>query len=442
MDGPDAGLWNTVAAAIARLEPPRIPDRTMRAELPAGGDALPALTAAIAACHAAGGGRVVVGRGLHPLHGPLLLRDRIELHLEDGCELRFSGEPADFLPPVVQRWEGTEVVSHAPLISARGASDIAITGSGVIDGQGHRAFALWQPLQKPDQERLRDQGRDGVPVAERVYGAGTRLRPSLFQPLGCRRVLLAGVTLRDSPFWCIHPTYCHEVTVRDVTVDSLNHNNDGCDPDSCADVLIEGCTFRTGDDAIAIKSGRDQDGWRVGRPTERVLVRGCQLSSRINGVCIGSEMSGGVRHIFVERCRLPEVSSALYLKGNRDRGGVIEDVFMRDLEVGTAAATLVRCEPNYHSHRGGVCPPAMRRIRIEDVRCSAAGTYGFYLDGDPALPLAQVVLRRIAIGAAANPGWLRHAREVHLEDVTLAGRTLSAAELQAPDGAAPLPLRM
>ncbi|MFM2091896.1 MAG: hypothetical protein RLZZ127_2385, partial [Planctomycetota bacterium] len=220
-----ADPWS-IADALTRLEPPRIPDRTTRAALPAQGDALPALTAAIAAAHVAGGGRVVVGRGRHLLRGSLVLRDRVEVHLEDGATLAFSGEPADFLPPAFQRWEGTECWSHAPLITARDATDIALTGSGTIDGGGSRAFTAFQPIQDPDKARLRDMGHRGVPVDQRVFGAGTVLRPSLFQPLSCARVLLQGVTLHDSPFWVIHPTYCRQVIVRGVTVDSRNPNND------------------------------------------------------------------------------------------------------------------------------------------------------------------------------------------------------------------------
>lgn len=434
--------WESVAAPLRRLSAPRIPEGVLAAALPgAGQDALPALQAALDTCHAGGGGRVAVPAGRHLLRGPLTLRSRVELHLPAGAELAFSGEPADFLPPVFQRWEGCEVQSHAPLISARDAHDIALTGAGVIDGGGSRAFTAWQPLQGPDQARLRALARDGVPVADRVFGAGTRLRPSMFQPIGCERVLLAGVTLRDSPFWVIHPTYCRTVIVRGVTVDSLNHNNDGCDPDSCEDVLVEGCTFRTGDDGVAIKSGRDQDAWRVGRPTRRVLIRDCTLSSRINGLCIGSEMSGRVSEVFIEDCRIAEAASALYLKGNRDRGGAIEDIRMRRITVGTAGAALIRFEPNYKGRGEGSHPPAMRRVAIEDVTCAAADPYALFIDGDPDLPVEDVRLARIEVGRAARPLWLRHARGVRLEQVRVGGELLPREPAATPADEQPLELR-
>lgn len=442
----ESHAWSAIAAPLAALTGPRIPPRDFYAAehglVSNSPDALPALRAALAACHAAGGGRVVVPPGDYLLRGPLVLLSRVNLHLSCGATLRFSGEPADFLPPVFQRWEGTEVLSHSPLITAQGATDIALTGEGVIDGQGSRVFTTWHKHQHADQTRLRDLGRDSAPVESRVFDVGTRLRPSLFQPIDCERVLLEGVTLRDSPFWVVHPTFCRHVIVRGVTVDSLNPNNDGCDPDSCADVLIERCVFRTGDDGIAIKSGRDQDGWRVARPTERVLVRDCEFHSRINGLCIGSEMSGGVRHVFMENCRIHDSASALYLKGNPDRGAFIEDVFMRNIDVKRACVALVRFEPAYHSHRGGDTPPAFRRIFVTGVRCAQADIYGFYLTGHPRQPVRDVTLRDISIDHAADPLWRRHVANLRLENVAVAGHALPTDPPEAPPDAHPRTLRM
>jgi xylan 1,4-beta-xylosidase len=426
-----ADPWS-IADALTRLEPPRIPDRTTRAALPAEGDALPALTAAIAAAHAAGGGRVVVGRGRHLLRGSLVLRDRVEVHLEDGATLAFSGEPGDFLPPAFQRWEGTECWSHAPLITARDATDIALTGSGTIDGGGSRAFTAFQPIQDPDKARLRDMGHRGVPVDQRVFGAGTHLRPSLFQPLGCARVLLQGVTLTDSPFWVIHPTYCRQVIVRGVTVDSRNPNNDGCDPDSCEDVLVEDCTFRTGDDGVAIKSGRDEDAWRVGRPTRRVLVRRCVLDSEINGLCIGSEMGGGVADIFMEDCRIDEADSVLYLKGSRERGGFITDIHMRRIAVGRARQAAIRFEPTYKGVLDGEHPPEVARVRISEVTCRQADRYALVIDGDPRRPVRDVHLDRVVIDRAAETVWLRHADQVRCTAVTVNGAAVPEFPPAAP----------
>jgi polygalacturonase len=446
MTSAESLAWADIAAPLASLAGPRIPDQVFPAAshglLSGYSDALPALRTAIETCHRAGGGRVLVPPGDYLLRGPLKLLSRVNLHLARGATLRFSGEPDDFLPPVFQRWEGTEVHSHSPLITAHQATDIAITGEGVIDGQGSRIFASWQPLQSPDQTRLRDFGRDRMPLDMRIFGAGTKLRPSLFQPIDCERVLLEGVTLRDSPFWVIHPTYCRHVIIRGVTVHSLNHNNDGCDPDSCTDVLIERCVFRTGDDCIAIKSGRDQDAWRVARPTERVLVRDCDFHSRINGLCIGSEMSGDVRHVFMENCRVHDAFSALYLKTNNDRGGVIEDVFIKNIQVTRARAAVLRFDLAYKDRRDGPSPPALRRITASALHCSQADTYGLYFKGLPDHPVADISLNDVNIARCAEPLWRRHAENVHFANVLVNGTALPTDPPEAAPDATPLALRM
>jgi polygalacturonase len=414
--------WSEIAPRIAALVTPLFPDREKRfahGTMPAR-EVLPALQQALDDLHSEGGGRLIVPSGEYPLHGPLTLRSNVNLQLCEGAVLRFSGEPTDFLPPVFQRWEGVEVYSHSPLITARGARNIGITGKGEIDGQGARKFALWRSLQVPDQERLRDMGRDGVPLEQRIFGQGTHLRPSLFQPIDCENVLLEGITLRDSPFWIIHPTYCRNVIIRGVCVESLRINNDGCDPDSCQNVLIEDCIFHTGDDGVAIKSGRDQDGWRIGRPTERILIRNCRFFSKINGLCIGSEMSGGVRQVFMENCRIAEAASALYLKSNADRGGFIEEVFMRNIEIDRATAAVVRLEPNYHSHRGGKTPARFRGIHLQDIRCGLADAYGLFLAGSPDCPVEAVCLENVTMGKARQPVHLRHA-QVRCQNVSIGG---------------------
>jgi polygalacturonase len=428
---------------LAALAPPHIPAREFPVAAPAGGkDALPAVRAALAACAAAGGGRVIVPPGEHDLRGPIVLSSHTELHLPAGCTLRFSPDANDYLPAVRTRWEGTELWNYSPLITARHATDIALTGAGTLDGRARDAFAGWRERQKPAQDRLRDQGRDGVPVDQRRFGAGDWLRPSFFQPLECTRVLVEGVTFCDAPFWVVHPTLCHHVIVRGVTVESLNPNNDGCDPDSCTDVLIERCRFHTGDDAIALKSGRDQDGWRVGRAAERVLVRHCTLSSLINGLCIGSEMSGGVRDVLIEHCHLGDVASAIYLKANPDRGGTVERLHVREITVQRCRAAVVRCETAYHSHRGGRHWPVFRDLVIERLRCDRADTYGLCLEGTAESPVREVTLREVNLGQVNEPYWLRHVEDLRCERVFANGRPLPVCPAPTPSGQRRRPLPM
>ncbi|SNR77151.1 Glycosyl hydrolases family 28 [Lutibacter agarilyticus] len=153
-------------------------------------------------------------------------------------------------------------------------------------------------------------GKLNVPVYKRVFGKGHKLRPGFFEPFGCTNVRLEGITVLDSPFWVLHPIFCNNVIIRNVTVKSNNPNNDGADPESCTNVLIEDCNFEIGDDAIAIKSGRDNDAWRVGQPSENIVIRNRLFSSKTNGVCIGSEIAGGVRNVFIENIKIPKSSNA------------------------------------------------------------------------------------------------------------------------------------
>ena len=385
---PTADPWrDEVPAILARIVAPIFPAHdfliTDFGAKPDGtADACPAITKAIAACAAAGGGRVVIPAGNFFCDGPLHLRSHVNLHLATDAVLKFGADPTRYLPVVLTRWEGTMIMAHSPRIYTRDATNVAITGHGVIDGNARETLALMRSLKPHDGSvELRKMGAAGTPVSERVFGEGRWLRPSMIQFLECTGVLIEGVTVRDSTFWCVHPTLCRNVTVRGITVESSNSNNDGCDPDSCADVLIEDCTFITGDDAIAIKSGRDQDGWRVGRASENIVIRRCTMRSRHSAVCIGSEMSGGVRNIFVEDCTLGSVSSAFYFKANLDRGGAVEHFRARRLQVDQVREGLVRFETGYHGWRGENHPPSFRDFVIEDITCRDAVAYGLYVEG-------------------------------------------------------------
>jgi polygalacturonase len=240
-----------------------------------------AIAKAIEACAAAGGGRVRVPPGRWPT-GAIRLRSRVELHLAKGATLVFSTDPARY-PIVATRWEGVELMNYSPLIFADGEHDVAITGHGVLDGQGP-AWWSWSsgpqfgwrpgmPNQRKARETLFDMAERGVPVAERVFGEGSYLRPMMVQFQNCANVLVEGVTLRDSPCWTLHPVLCRNVTIRDVTVIGHGPNTDGCDPESVDGMVIERCTFDCGDDCIAIKSGRNADGRRLAKPTRNILIQ-------------------------------------------------------------------------------------------------------------------------------------------------------------------------
>lgn len=387
-----------------------------------GHDSRPAILAAIGAAHDAGGGRVIVPAGLWRSDGPIGLRSGVELHVAQGAVVRFSPDPR-FYPNVFTRWEGTEVWNHSPLLYTRGARRVAVTGPGTFEGGGREHFLPWRDRQKPAQNELRRMGAEGVPVRDRVFGQGRWLRPAFVQFIECEDVLIDGPTFRDSPFWVIHPVYCRRVIVRNVDVVSKHINSDGCDPDSCQDVLIERCRFDVSDDCVAVKSGRDQDGWRVGRPSSRIRVRDCEMRTSIAAAfAIGSEMSGGAHDILVERLTVPGAEHALYFKANLDRGGVIERVRVRDVRV-ERTKTLVNFTTDYHSYRGGDAPPTYRSFHVSGVRCAEAER-AFDIVGVPRAPVQDVRLSDIRVARATQPDRIRDVERLRFEDVAVNGRAV------------------
>ncbi|RXK55895.1 glycoside hydrolase family 28 protein [Oleiharenicola lentus] len=437
-DAPAEG-WAARDAVLARIVAPTFPARDFDVKTfgasPLGRfDAREAFAKAIAACTAAGGGRVVVpAPGVYYVEGPIHLASNVNLHIERGATIVFGVLPQSYLPVVLTRFEGTMLMGHSPRIYARGARNVAITGGGTIDGNGRDSLVVMRDAPgRAGSGTLRQMGSEGVPVAGRVFGEGRWLRSSMIQFLECEQVLIEGVKVVDSPFWVIHPVLCRNVTVRGVTVESWNGNNDGCDPDSSSDVLIEDCIFRTGDDSIAIKSGRDQDGWAVGRPSENIVIRNVVMGSRHAGVCIGSEMSGGVRNVWVENCTVESASSAFYFKANLDRGGVVENFHARDITVQKAREAVIRFGTTYHGYRGGNFPPVFRRFEITDLLCRESEKLGVSLDGQPAAPIEDVRLRRVKIERAGEPLWLRHTRGVRFDDVEINGQRLPAEPVDTP----------
>ena len=410
--------WGRAERIVAAIRRVAIPPRTFPlAEFaPTAGDSRPAILAAIRAAHEAGGGRVVIPAGLHLSAGPIHLRSNVELHLEAGATLRFLPGEQLYLPPVRTRWEGTECYTLSPMLYAEDCENIALTGPGTIDGQGAAHWLPWRETQKAAQTALRDMGRDGVPVEQRVFTGERRLRPHFVQFNRCKRVLVDGPRLIDSPFWMVHPLLCEDVVIRNIRCKSDHVNSDGVDPDSSRRVLIENCDFDVGDDGISLKSGRDQDGWRVGVPTEDVVIRNCTYSGHAGGgMAIGSEMSGGVRHVFVDGFRIPKARHTLYFKANLDRGGRISDVFIRNIAAGETASLLVFTN-DYHSYRGGNFPTVFERILIENVTVATTGV-GISIAGRPDAPVRDVVIRNVTMGAAKHPLQISNALDMTLQRV-------------------------
>jgi polygalacturonase len=421
--------WKMKDEILARISAPTFPAKDFSViDFGAVGDGVtdchPALVKAIDACSAAGGGRVVVPAGVFLSNGPIHLKSNINLVVSEGATIKFGTDPKDYLPVVLTRWEGILLYNYSPLVYAKGQTNIAITGKGTLDGSGKAGFAKFTKTQGPDREALWKMGAAKEPLEKRVFGEGHSLRPGGIEPYECTNVLIEGVTVTDMPFWTVHPIFCRNVIVRGIKVDSLTGNNDGCDPDSCTDVLIEDCYFHTGDDSIAIKSGRDQDAWTVGRPTENVVIRRCIGAGKLYSFAIGSEQSGGVRNVFIEDCKAVSGRAAIYTKANLDRGGTVENVHVRRVAVENMSEAAIRFEANYHGYRGEKHPPVFRHFVIEDVTCKKSNAYAIYAEGQPDSPVQDVVIRRVTVDEAKVPLWIRHVDRFRFEDVKVNGVAL------------------
>jgi polygalacturonase len=421
-----ADPWDEAGRIVAAIREPVFPQHALNVrEQGAVGDGQhndrPAVQRAIDACSAAGGGIVKVPAGVYWLEGPLHLKSNVNLHLEEGSTLRFSAELEGFLPVVYTRWEGTQLFNYSPFIYANGVENIAITGAGTIDGNSEGLFEGWFKLQKPDQNRLRTMGDQATPLEERIFGEGHYLRPSFIQFINCERVKLEGVKIIESPFWIIHPVFSKHITIRNVHIESMVLQNDGVDIDSSSFVLIEDCTFRTGDDAVAIKSGRDREGRELAQPSENIVIRNNTCLEVHNGFAIGSEMSGSVRNVFIENNKIEQGRNLIYFKSNLDRGGVVEKVYVRNIEVGQASHNLIRFQTDYHSFRGGNHPPTFRNFRIEDVTCREAKS-GIRVEGHVDSPITDVVIRNVTIDMAETPVVIHENDQVELIDVMINGK--------------------
>jgi polygalacturonase/rhamnogalacturonyl hydrolase YesR len=402
--------WKLASRVLEQIRPPVFADRDFNltqygAKGNGDSDCTQAFRKAIDACSKAGGGRVVVPAGTF-VTGPIHLKSNVNLHLAEGAVISFFTSTEDYLPTVYTRFEGTECLNYSPLVYAFEQENIAITGSGTLDGNaGITNWWRWKWTQKPDVTALCEQAEKGVPVEQRVYGEGHQLRPNMIQPYRCRNILIEGVTIKNSPMWHIHPVLSENITVRNVKVIGHGPNNDGCNPESCRNVLIENCYFDTGDDCIAIKSGRNADGRRVNTASENIVVRNCTMKEGHGGVVLGSEISGSVRNVFVENCVMdsPNLDRGLRIKTNSMRGGVVENVFMRNVDMPQVKEAALKINYYYQEGDTGPFPPTVRNIFMSHVRCGKT-RYPWHIRGYAHNPVDTVVLRNCTFENAQDKG--------------------------------------
>ena len=377
---------------------------------------------AIRACHEKGGGRVLIPEG-EWLTGPIHLRSNVNLRVAKGAHVRFSDDREEYLPVVHTRHEGVEVYNYSPLIYAPHCTNVAITGQGTLDGNGER---WWEWAENNDDQYIGRNKDAQRPLDERTYGEGTRgLRPSFVQPWKSRNVLVEGVTLTRTPFWAVHPVYCENVVVRDVHIQTLDApNGDGVNPDSCRNVLVEYCHLKTGDDAVTLKSGLNEDGRRVDRPTENAVVRHIDaraVRTGSGGVVIGSEISGGVRNVYAHDCFFEGADRGVRLKSERGRGAVVENLYVHDVEMRDIDSEAIRINSYYSEGEATGLPPSFRNIDIRNVSVDGAET-GVELIGLPEEFIRNVRMENLRIQAETG---LRCTR---IDGLVIADGTVEAEE--------------
>jgi polygalacturonase len=437
----DADPQKQQDAILARIKAPVFPKRDFDiARYGAKGDGSTNCTAAIhqaiAACAKAGGGRVVVPSGRF-LTGAVHLDNNVNLYLSEGATLAFSQDPKHFLPVVYTRFEGTECMNYSPFIYAFEKTNVGLSGPGTLDGQADcNHWWNWvgrascgggpgKPSHAADRKMVTGMGDRNVPVKERVFGEGHMLRPNFIQPYKCTNVVIEGVTIKNSPMWEVNPVLCKNVTVRGLLIETDGPNNDGVDPESCTDVLIEKCTFKTGDDCIAIKSGRNEDGRRVGVPCANIIVRDCNMSDGHGGVSIGSEVSGGIQNVFVDNCKMdsPHLQRALRIKTNSYRGGKIANIVFRNTTVGQVAEAVVDVDYFYEEGEGGPFMPTVEHIYVSNVT-SKKSKHGLFLHGYQNDPIRGLTVVNCKFDGAAQGNYLENVSQVELRDVTVNGKAV------------------
>ncbi len=365
-----------------------------------------------------GGGKIIFPPGVYKT-GALHLKTGVELNLQaEDTVLSFVNEDIKNNYPIVySHWEATPCYNFSSLIYAIDSHDIAVTGKGIIDGGAdsnhwwnwhHQVENAWSSnnadLQLEDRKKLRKMNIEGIPVEQRVFGNGHFLRPNSIQLIRCRRILLQGVTILNSPMWQLNPVMCESVTIDGMTLSSHGSNNDGCNPESCSGVHIKNCHFDTGDDCVSLKSGRDRDGIEANKPCEYVLIEDNDFMDGHGGIALGSEMSGGVRYVLAWKNRFtsPNLTYALRFKTNARRGGIVEKIALSDSVINNIHGAAVHGTMLYEDGRNGSNLPVFRDILIENIEAKG-GDYGVFFEAFDETPITGLELRNIKINGVTTP---------------------------------------
>ncbi len=364
-----------------------------------------AITEAIATANGAGGGTVIIPQG-EWLTKAIHLKSNVNLHLKKGAVLLFSEKPEDYLPAVHTTWEGMECYNYSPLVYAYECKNVAITGEGKLKAK----LDVWKHWYKRPRAHMNSikwlymKASEYAPVEDRMMVNDTaNLRPQFIQFNRCENVLLEGVSIRNSPFWTIHPYLCKNVVIRKLDVYAHGHNNDGVDPEMTQNILIEDCLFDQGDDAIAIKAGRNQDAWRLATPTKNLVMRNCFVKNGHQLVAIGSELSGGIENVFVDSCMVADVANMFHLvfiKTNERRGGYVKNIHIQNIEGNTMREGVFGIETDVLYQWRNLVPTIERKLTpIENIYLSNIhadkGKFVARIFAQESLPVKNVFLKNV-----------------------------------------------
>lgn len=396
-------------------------------------DCKPAFDRAMQRAEELGGARIVVPAGVYHLCGPIHFVSRVCLELQEGATLRFDPEPSHYLPVVKTSWEGTFLYNYSPFIYGYELHDVAIVGKGIIDGNAATTFATWKEQQGPSKALSRRYNHEQTPVEERIFGEGHLLRPQLMQFFACERVTLEGVFITNAPFWCVHLLQSRNIICDGLRYDAKLVNNDGIDPEYAQDVLIQNIVFNNGDDNVAIKCGRDDDGRAANHPSSGIVIRNC-IFKGLHGVVLGSEMSSGIENVFIENCTYGGYCKrGLYIKTNPDRGGFIRNIFFNNCSFGEVEdlffLTSMYAGEGLDNHHF----TAVHDIYVEDVHCQKARAAAVVLQGTSEEPLHNIHFTRVKVDEAKIGLSMEHTEAITFTDCNLGGyagvpTTASAAD--------------
>jgi polygalacturonase len=434
--------WDTMAEILSEIVAPVFPDAVFDVtEFGAVGDgetlSTEAINSAIIACSEAGGGMVLVPEGEY-LTGAIHLKSNVNLHVSEGAILKFSRNPEDYLPMVFTRWEGVELFNYSPFVYAYEQQNVAITGQGTLDGQatsehwwywkGPWSRATWEIVPENQVEarsRLIEMAENDVPVEARQFGSGHYLRPNFVQFYKCQNILMEGITIINSPMWVIHPVLSENITISNVSVISHGPNNDGCNPESSRNILIQDSYFDTGDDCIAIKSGRNADGRRLNVPSENIIVRRCTMRDGHGGVVMGSEISGSVRNVFAEDCIMdsPNLDRIIRIKTNSIRGGVIENIFVRNINVGRVRQAILHIDFDYEEGDAGEFTPLVQNIHLDNIT-SQSSDRAIFINAYERAPVTGVYITDCTFNGVEKDNLINYVEDLILENVTLNGEPM------------------